>query len=137
MAMMRDGMGGLIYLDAETDPCKIEYGSDADGDGKMDWHDPDINKGGAQTRRGGGSTIEETPYLGVFCVNCHPWPQEADENDCYTYPDNCSMGGCPDTYYIREYAYVPHSDEMNCFSAGCHTVNPITKTGATNVMPAD
>jgi hypothetical protein len=123
MAMMRDEMGGMIYLDAVEDPCKIEYGSDSDSDGKMDWHDPDINKGAAQTRRGGGMTIEETPYLGVFCVTCHAWPQQGDANDCYTYPDNCADPSCYKAYYIREYAYVPHSDEANCFSAGCHAVN--------------
>jgi len=135
MAMMRDEMGGMIYLDAVEYPCKIEYGSDSDGDGKMDWHDPDINKGAAQTRGGGGSTIESTPYLGVFCVTCHAWPLDylgggPDENGCYTYPYGCcGKNGCEPSctkaYYLRQYAYVPHSDEMNCFSAGCHTVNPM------------
>lgn len=125
MAMMRDEMGGMIYLDAEEYPCKIEYGADTDSDGKMDWHDPDINKGAAQTRMGGGSTIESTPYLGVFCMTCHAWPQEPDENDCFTYPYDCSMSSCYYTYYLRDYAYVPHSDKMNCFSAGCHTVSPM------------
>jgi hypothetical protein len=130
MAMMRDEMGGLIYLDAEEYPCKIEYGADTDGDGKMDWHDPDINKGAAQTRSGGGSTIEETPYLGVFCITCHSWPLQPDENDCYDYPYGCCgkngcEGSCTSAYYMRDYAYVPHSDKMNCFSVGCHTVGPM------------
>jgi hypothetical protein len=125
MAMMRDEMGGMVYLDAEEYPCMIEYGADSDGDEKMDWHDPDINKGAAQTRRGGGSTIEETPYLGVFCVTCHAWPQAPDENDCFTYPYDCPLSSCHFGYYLREYAYVPHSDKMNCFDAGCHTVGPL------------
>ena len=130
MAMMRDEMGGMVYLDTVEYPCKIEYGADTDGDGKMDWHDPDINKGAAQTRMGGGSTIEGTPYLGVFCVTCHSWPLQPDENDCYDYPYGCCgkngcEGSCTSAYYIRDYAYVPHSDEPNCFSAGCHTVGPM------------
>jgi hypothetical protein len=119
MAMMRDEMGGLVCLDALEYPCEIEYGADVDGDGKMDWHDPDINKGVTQTRRG------ESQYEGAFCITCHAWPQVADGNGCYTYPYNCSDLSCSRAYYIRDYAYVPHSDQMNCFDAGCHTVAPM------------
>jgi predicted CXXCH cytochrome family protein len=120
MAMMRDGMGGMVYLDAVEYPCTIQYGADSDGDGTMDWHDPDINKGAAQTRRGGGSTIEQTPYLGVFCVTCHAWPQAPDENDCFTYPYNCSDSSCTQAYYLRDYAYVPHTGEPDIGCMECH-----------------
>ena len=53
------------------------------------------------------------------------WPQVPDENSCFTYPYDCSMSQCFYGYYLRDYAYVPHSDEMNCFNAGCHTVGPM------------
>ncbi|MDY6836622.1 MAG: hypothetical protein SWH78_01490 [Thermodesulfobacteriota bacterium] len=92
-AMTRREMGNLIYFDANG--CEIAFGSDSDMDNTMDWHDPDVSKGAAQTE--GALT-----YWGSLCAVCHLDPAPPDPECNVNVYANCGSG--IDGFYKRQYA---------------------------------
>ncbi len=90
-AMTRREMGNFIYFD--TNGCEIERGADTDSDDLMDWYDPDVNMGGAQTE--GIFT-----FLPDMCITCHLAPAPPDD-PCSSGPDPYVQSGGMDGWYER------------------------------------
>jgi hypothetical protein len=118
-SMARADMGDWLYYDANG--CEIPFGADSDSDETMDWHDPDINQGGAQRRaRNSGSY----PMCTAVChlTAAPPNPDCAGSNP---YTGGTGNNGFTD----RSYEYVSHAGTMDlgpiCLTAGCHPVGPL------------
>ncbi|MDY6836836.1 MAG: hypothetical protein SWH78_02580 [Thermodesulfobacteriota bacterium] len=105
-AMARREMGNFIYFDQNG--CEVA---------KEEWHNPDVNMGGAQTE--GYATYE--PLCSEVC-HINGVPPNPDCQGTHPYINSMGMDG----WYTRGYERVPHKPgtefDLDCFF--CHTAGP-------------